>query len=289
MALVSATGHVDAENARRRLPGNTATHVALGIVAVYVLLAVVSPLVLGDYISVHPATRLKPPSATFWFGTDQLGRGIFERTLVGTGNSLLVGACVALLATLIGGGIGLVAGYFRTGEWVIMRLMDGLMAVPSVLLAIALASLLGAGLTTVIIAIAVPEIPRMVRLVRSVVLALRQQPYVLAAISIGTRPTKILFRHILPNAVGALTVQATYVCASAIITESILSFLGIGSTPDSPSWGSIMAYGRPYFQVSPWMILFPGVFLSVLVLTINILGDGLRDMLDPRLRRGATL
>ncbi|MBN9304705.1 MAG: peptide ABC transporter permease [Devosia sp. 67-54] len=289
MALVSATGPVDAEATRRRLPGNAATHVALGIVAVYVLLAVVSPLVLGDYISVHPATRLKPPSATFWFGTDQLGRGIFERTLVGTGNSLLVGACVALLATLIGGGIGLVAGYFRTGEWVIMRLMDGLMAVPSVLLAIALASLLGAGLTTVIIAIAVPEIPRMVRLVRSVVLALRQQPYVLAAISIGTRPAKILFRHILPNAVGALTVQATYVCASAIITESILSFLGIGSTPDSPSWGSIMAYGRPYFQVSPWMILFPGVFLSVLVLTINILGDGLRDMLDPRLRRGATL
>jgi peptide/nickel transport system permease protein len=233
--------------------------------------------------------RLKPPGAAFWFGTDQLGRGVFERTLVGTGNSLIVGASVAVLATVIGGAIGLGAGYFRAGEWAIMRVMDGLMAVPSVLLAIALASLLGGGLTTVVIAIAVPEVPRMVRLVRSVVLTLRQQPYVTAAVSIGTRPAKILLRHILPNAVGALTVQATYVCASAIITESVLSFLGIGSTPDSPSWGSIMAAGRPYFQVSPWMILFPGAFLSVLVLTINILGDGLRDSLDPRLRKGGSL
>ena len=166
-----------------------------------------------------------------------------------------------------------------------MRLMDGMMSIPSVLLAIALAALIGSGLGTVIIAITITEIPRMVRLVRSVVLTLKEQPYVVAAVSLGSRTWKILLLHILPNAIGTLSVQATYVCASAIITEAVLSFLGIGSTPDSPSWGTIMSQGRVYFQLSPWVLFFPGLMLSVLVLSVNILGDTLRDTLDPRLRK----
>jgi peptide/nickel transport system permease protein len=170
-----------------------------------------------------------------------------------------------------------------------MRLMDGLMAIPGVLLAIALASLLGGGLTTIIIAIMVPDLPRMVRLVRSVVLTLKEQPFVTAAISIGTPVPKILALHILPNAVGALSVQATYVCASAIITEAVLSFLGVGAPPDVPSWGNVMAVGRQYFQIAPWIIGFPGILLSILVLAVNILGDALRDRLDPRLAQRSGL
>jgi peptide/nickel transport system permease protein len=209
--------------------------------------------------------------------------------MVGAGNSLIVGILIAITTTICGVLIGLYAGYFRFGDRVIMRVMDGMMTIPGVLLAVALVSVLGGGLVTVVIAIAVPEIPRMVRLVRSVTLTLKEQPFIAASISIGTSTPKILFRHILPNAVGALTVQATYVCAAAIVTESILSFLGIGTPPEIPSWGNIIALGRQYFQIAPWIIFFPGVFLSVLILAINLLGDSLRDGLDPRLTRGGSL
>ena len=257
---------------------------ALAVLVAYIVVAVVSPFLAGDYVNINPTARLIPPGAEHWFGTDQVGRDIFARTLVGTRNSLLVGGSVAILATVIGTTIGLLAGYFQIGEWLIMRIMDGLMAIPGVLLAIAFAALIGGGIGTVIIAITIPEIPRMVRLVRSIVLSLKEQTYVVAAVSLGTRTWKILVRHILPNAVGSLTVQATYVAASAIITEAILSFLGIGSTADSPSWGMIMSQGRLYFQIAPWILFFPGLFLSFMVLTVNILGDSLRDTLDPRLK-----
>ncbi len=236
-----------------------------------------------DVTDLVVADRMQPPSAAHWAGTDHLGRDIFARTMVGSRNSLVVGACVAAATTVPGVLFGLLSGYFRGVDRFLMRLMDGMMAIPGVLLAIALVSLLGGGLTTVIVAITVPEIPRMARLVRSVVLTIRELPFIAAAISIGTSTPKILARHILPNAVGTLTVQATYVCAHAIIVEAVLSFLGVGTPPDIPSWGNIMAVGRQYFQIAPWIIAFPGVLLSVLVLAINILGDTLRDRLDPHL------
>jgi peptide/nickel transport system permease protein len=197
----------------------------------------------------------------------------------------MVGGAVALVSVTFGLAIGLVAGYVRWVDAIVMRIMDGIMAIPGVLLAIALISLAGASLMNVIIAITIPEIPRVVRLVRSVVLTIREQPYVEAAISVGSPLPKILIKHILPNTVAPLIVQATYVCASAVVIEAILSFLGAGTPPEIPSWGNIMAEGRIYFQVAPWILFFPGVFLAITVLAVNILGDGLRDSLDPRIAR----
>ena len=249
------------------------------------LLAICAPLIANDPLKLTPIKRLKPPSEEFWFGTDFLGRDVYARTIYGGQISLTVGIAVALISTAIGLVIGLVAGYVRWVDAIVMRIMDGLMAIPGVLLAIALISLAGASLMNVIIAITVPEIPRMVRLVRSVVLTIREQPYVEAAVSVGTRLPKVLFKHILPNTVAPMIVQATYVCASAIVIEAILSFLGAGTPPEIPSWGNIMAEGRVYFQIAPWIIFFPGVFLAVAVLAVNILGDGLRDSLDPRIAR----
>ncbi|MAP11849.1 MAG: peptide ABC transporter permease [Gammaproteobacteria bacterium] len=249
------------------------------------IIALLAPLITGDPFRLTPIKRLKPPSEDFWFGTDFLGRDVFARTIHGSQISLMVGGAVAAISTFIGLLIGLVAGYVRWVDAIVMRIMDGLMAIPGVLLAIALISLAGASLMNVIIAICVPEIPRVVRLVRSVVLTIREQPYVEAAISVGSPLHKILFRHILPNTVAPLIVQATYVCASAVVIEAILSFLGAGTPPEIPSWGNIMAEGRTYFQIAPWIIFFPGVLLAVTVLAVNVLGDGLRDSLDPRIAR----
>lgn len=272
-----------------RRPIETSAIICAAVLVVFVLVALLSPSLVGDYRSLDTGSRLLAPSAAHWFGTDHLGRDIFARTTVGSQNSLIVGASVALATTVLGVLFGLLSGYFRLVDALLMRVMDGMMAVPGVLLAIALVSLLGGGLPTVIIAITIPEIPRMARLVRSVVLTLRELPFVTAAVSIGTSTPKVLVRHILPNAVGTLTVQATYVCASAIVTEAVLSFLGVGTPPDVPSWGNVMAVGRQYFQIAPWIIAFPGVMLSILVLAINILGDNLRDRLDPHLARRSGL
>lgn len=192
---------------------------------------------------------------------------------------------VAVFATLAGLMIGLISGYSRPVDAVMMRIMDGLMAIPEILLAVTLVAITGASIQNVIVAITIPEIPRVARLVRSVVLLIREEPYVEAAISVGTGIRKMLFRHILPNTVAPLLVQATYVFAAAVITEALLGFIGAGTPPEIPSWGNIMAEGRSYFQLAPYIIFFPGIFLTLSVLAINILGDGLRDMLDPRLAR----
>ena len=238
-----------------------------------------------DPQALSPIRRLRPISEEHWFGTDMLGRDVYSRVIYGTRVSLTVGLAVAVLATTIGLAIGLVTGYLRWLDAVVMRVMDGLMSIPSVLLAIALISLTRASLENVIIAIAIAEVPRVVRLVRSLVLTLREQPYVEAAIASGTRLPAILMRHILPNTLAPLLVQATYIWASAMITEAILSFIGAGTPPNIPSWGNIMAEARSLIQVAPTILLFPGLFLSLTVLSVNLLGDGLRDALDPRLAR----
>ena len=248
-------------------------------------IAAIAPWIAGDPLKLSPINRLRPPSERFWFGTDQFGRDVFARTVHGTRISLIVGLTVAAAASLIGLAIGLVCGFNRTFDSIVMRIMDGIMAIPSILLAIALITLTRPGLAVVIAAIVIPEIPRIVRLTRSVVLSLRSQPFIEAAIAGGTRTPKLLLRHILPNTLAPLIVQSTYIAASAILTEAGLSFLGVGVPPEIPSWGNIIAQGRSFFLIAPWSILIPGAFLAVMVLGVNMLGDGLRDRLDPRLAR----
>ncbi len=271
------------KDALRRHP----TAIAGGVVLVLMIgVALFAPwLGTTDPLALSPIRRLKPPSAQYWFGTDMIGRDVYSRVVYGTRVSLSVGLAVALLASVIGLTVGLVTGYLRWLDAVMMRVMDGLMSIPSVLLAIALISLTRASLQNVIVAIAITEVPRVVRLVRSLVLTLREQPYVEAAIASGTRLPAILLRHILPNTVAPLLVQATYICASAMITEAILSFIGAGTPPNIPSWGNIMAEARSLIQVAGTILLFPGLFLSITVLSVNLLGDGMRDALDPRLAR----
>ena len=249
------------------------------------IIALLASHLTPDPMKLNPIKRLRVPGEGMLFGTDMYGRDVFARTLHGSRIWLLVGLSAAAVSTLFGLTIGLMAGYNRLFDTIVMRFMDGIMAIPSILLAIALVSLTGASVGIVIVAISIPEIPRVVRLVRSVVLTIREQPYVEAAISVGARLPKILLRHILPNTLAPLIVQATYVCASAMITEAILSFLGAGTPPDIPSWGNVISEGRQYFQRAPWIIFFPGVFLTITVLAVNILGDGLRDGLDPRIAR----
>ena len=222
---------------------------------------------------------------TFLMGSDSFGRDVYSRVLYGARVSLLVGLCVALLALAFGIVLGLSAGYLRWLDGPLMRVMDGLMAIPSVLLAIALVALWRPSLTTVVIAIAIPEIPRVTRLVRALVLSIREEPYVEAAISLGTPSARIMFGHILPNCIAPLIVQGTYVVAFAILVEAILSFLGVGLPPDIPTWGNIMAEGRVQFVSYPHNVFFPGVFLAVTVLAVNIIGDGLRDTLDPKMAK----
>jgi peptide/nickel transport system permease protein len=247
--------------------------------------ALLAPLFAGDAITMLPANRLRPPSAEHWFGTDNLGRDVFARTVYGAQISLLVGILVAGVSVGLGLAIGLAAGYNRRLDGPIMRVMDGIMAIPAILLAIALVSLSRASVGIVIAAIVIPEIPRVVRLVRSVVLTVREQPFVEAAVSGGSRRIKILLRHILPSTVAPLIVQATYVCASAILIESALSFLGAGTPPEIPTWGNMIASSRLFLSRAPWTIFFPGACLAIVVLAVNLLGDGLRDRLDPRLAR----
>jgi len=256
------------------------------LLGLIVLMAAFAPyLFTVDPTALAPAKRTRAPSALYWFGTDMLGRDIYSRVVYGARVSLLVGFTVALVSSVIGMAIGLAAGFIRPIDAVVMRVMDGLMSIPSILLAIAFMALLGASVPNVVITVSIAEIPRVSRLVRGVVLSLREQAYVEAAIASGTSILKIIWRHILPNTLAPIIVQATFVCASAMLTEATLSFIGAGTPPDIPSWGNIMAEGRTLWQVKPFIVFFPAVFLSITVLAVNLLGDGLRDALDPRLAK----
>ena len=268
------------------------------VIAVVVLMGLLAPW-LGtiDPTAINPMARNRVPGAQFLmrtdtgdrikmialFGTDGLGRDIYSRVVYGARVSLLVGVVVAVISIVAGLFIGLIAGFFRWLDAVIMRIMDGLMAIPAILLAIAMVSLFRAGVFAVIAAIAVPEIPRVVRLVRSIVLGVREEPYVEAAVTLGTPTAKLIWRHVLPNTIAPLIVQGTFTCASAILVEAILSFLGIGVPPEVPTWGNIMAEGRQVFSLYPHNIIYPGVMLAATILAVNVLGDGLRDTLDPKM------
>lgn len=258
---------------------------ALLLVAMVVLAFAAPWLATYDPQDIDPLARLQAPSAEHWFGTDALGRDVYSRAVWGARVSLLVGLSVAVLATVAGVFLGLVAGFVRWAEGPVMRVMDGLMAIPGILLAIALMAITRASLTTVIVAITVPEIPRVVRLVRSLALTLREQLFVEAAHAVGTRLPTILVRHVLPNMIAPVVVQATFVAASAVLIEASLSFLGVGVPSTTPSWGNMMAEGRNFVAVAFHIILYPGLLLAATVLAINLLGDGLRDALDPRLAR----
>ena len=270
------------------------------ILLIMLVIAILAPF-LGtvDPTRIDPAARNKKPGTEITFkledgktltrtvlmGTDSLGRDVYSRVIYGTRVSLMIGVAVALCAVAIGVVIGLVSGYVRWADGIIMRIMDGLMAIPGILLAIALVSIWRAGLITVIFAIVVPDVPRVVRLVRSIVLTVREEPYVEGAISVGTPTWVLMFRHILPNTIAPLIVQGTFIAAAAILAEAALSFLGIGIPPEIPSWGNIMAEGRTLFRVFPHNIFYPGIFLAFTVLAINIMGDGLRDTLDPKMSK----
>lgn len=284
----------------KRLAANVSVVLGIILILLIALMGVAAPVITkDDPTAINPAGRNKGPGEEISYrnddgkrvkkmvlmGTDTLGRDIFSRVVYGARVSLIVGILVAVTSVAIGLFIGLVSGYYRWLDSIVMRFMDGLMAIPSILLAIALVSLSGASLVAVIVAIAIPEIPRVVRLVRSIVLSIREEPYVEAAISVGTPTPKILYRHVLPNTIAPLIVQATYICGSAILLEAILSFLGVGIPPETPTWGNIMAEGRGMFQLLPHNILIPGAFLTLTVLAVNMLGDGLRDTLDPRMSK----
>jgi peptide/nickel transport system permease protein len=291
-AAITASAAADEAPARRRVGILRLVRryptIAIGstILCLIILMAIFAPL-LGtiDPTAISTRLRTREPSGQFWFGTDMLGRDIYSRVLYGARVSLVVGFSVAVCASIGGLIIGLISGYMRKVDAVLMRVMDGIMSIPSILLAVALMALTRGSVGNVILAITIAEIPRVSRLVRGVVLSLREQPYVDAAIASGTSTPVIIVKHILPNTLAPIIVQATYICAAAMITEAILSFIGAGTPPIIPSWGNIMAEGRALWQVKFYIVLFPALFLSVTVLAVNLLGDGLRDALDPRLAK----
>jgi peptide/nickel transport system permease protein len=256
------------------------------MLAIIISMAIFAPyLFTTDPTALAPARRTRAPSAQYWFGTDMLGRDVYSRVIYGSRVSLQVGFSVAILSSIIGTFIGMMSGFVRWLDPLIMRIIDGLMSIPPILLAIALMALTRASWQNVVIAITVAEVPRVARLVRGVVLSLREQPYVEAAVASGTRLPKIIWTHILPNTLAPVIVQGTFVLASAMLTEATLSFIGAGTPPIIPSWGNIMAEGRALWQVKPYIVFFPALFLSVSVLAVQLLGDGLRDALDPRLAK----
>ncbi|MGY3078107.1 peptide/nickel transport system permease protein [Bradyrhizobium sp. LM6.10] len=256
-----------------------------GLLTLLIVLALAAPLYAGDPLNMDPFKRLQPPSAEMWLGTDNLGRDVFARTVFGAWISLAVGLTSAAGAVFVGLLIGVLAGYNRRFDNIVMRIMDGLMSIPTILLAIALISLTRPGVGILIVAITIPHTPSTARLVRSVVLSVRERPYVEAALCGGARLPKVLWRHILPSTIPALMVQSANLCASAILTEAGLSFLGVGVPPEIPSWGNMIATSRLYLAIAPWSVFAPGICLAVTVLAVNLLGDGMRDLFDPRSKR----
>lgn len=260
--------------------------IAFVLLSAVLLLTLFSPwIATHDPLAMDPLMRLKPPSEDHLLGTDNFGRDLFSRMILGGRISLFIGISTAIVALTFGVVIGLVAGFFRLADALIMRAMDALMAMPSILIAIALVALNGPSVGSVIAAITIPEVPRVVRLVRSVILTAREEPYVEAAIALGSPTGKILFQHLLPNTMAPMIVQGTYIVASAILTEALLSFLGAGISTEVPTWGNIMAEGRQYFRISPAIVLWPGFLLTICVLSINLIGDAARDALDPRMKK----
>jgi peptide/nickel transport system permease protein len=271
---------------RAALIDNPLLATAIAFLLLVILAAVFAPLLTSaDPILINPVNRLKPPSTELWFGADTMGRDVFARTLYGARTSLIVGVSAAVCALAIGLVVGLIAGYFPLIDAVVMRIMDGIMSIPSIVLAVALVAITGANLFTVLVAIVLPEFPRVVRLVRGVILGLRNEAYVEAAVSLATPAWRILLRHMLPNTLAPLIVQGSFILASAVLTEAVMSFLGVGLPPEVPSWGNIISEGRTYFQIRPGLVFFPGVLLALTVLAINLIGDALRDALDPKLAR----
>ncbi|RCW70325.1 ABC transporter permease [Pseudorhodoferax soli] len=259
---------------------------SLVLLLVLVAISVGAPLLAQhDPAALTPRARLQPSSPVYWLGTDSLGRDLLSRVLYGGRLSITLAALVSLISVIVGLAIGLAAGYFRKLDAPVMRVMDGVMAIPGLLLAVAMVSLGGANIATMVIAIAIPEVPRIARLVRGVVLSVREAPYVEASVGSGTPTLKVLWRHIMPSTINPLVVQATFVCAAAILTEAVLGFLGLGFPPEIPSLGTIISEGRPFFQRAPWIVLCPGIFLALLILAVNMFGDALRDRLDPRFSR----
>jgi peptide/nickel transport system permease protein len=274
------------QKARRFIRRNPTMIAGALLLALMALVAIGAPwLHTVNPVDMNPIDRLKSPGAGHWFGTDMYGRDSYSRVIYGSRISLFVGLVVAALTSVIGLAVGLVSGFVRRLDNVIMRAMDGIMALPDLLLAISFVALTEASVRNVIIALVIPQTPRMVRLVRSIVLVLREQPFVESALAMGARLPRLMVRHLLPNTLAPLIVQGTYVMASAVLIEAGLSFLGAGTPPEIPSWGNIMAEARSYVRVAFWLLLFPGLFLALTVLSINLLGDGLRDLLDPRIAR----
>jgi peptide/nickel transport system permease protein len=297
---VEAAAVVEQPSAWKRARRNTSVRIGGVVLLLLVAVAFLAPwLGTVDPSLFDPSSRDLLPGAAgeittldgeilkhvFLMGSDSFGRDIYSRVIFGTRVSLLVGVCTAMVALAFGIVLGLCAGFLRWLDGALMRVMDGVMAIPAILIAIALVAMWRGSLLTVVVAIAIPEIPRVTRLVRSLVLTIREEPYVEAAISLGTPTWRIMLRHILPNTVAPLVVQGTFICASGILVEAILSFLGVGLPPDIPTWGNVMAEGRTQFNSYPHNIFFPGIFLAVTVLAVNILGDGLRDTLDPKMAK----
>ncbi|HEY5798074.1 MAG TPA: ABC transporter permease [Bosea sp. (in: a-proteobacteria)] len=289
---MSASAQASSTPAQGALAGgllsNPVVLLSAALLLAIALSAIFAAVVTGsDPFLIRPRLRLRPPGSDFWFGTDALGRDVFALVLHGGKLSLLVGLLAALAGAVIGTAIGLVTGYLRWLDPVVMRIMDAMMAIPGILFAVALVSLVGPSLVSIVAAITFSEIPRVTRLVRSVVLSVREESYVRAAEGLGIPPVLVLLRHILPSCIAPLIVQTTYMFAAAILSEAVLGFLGVGFPPDIPSWGNVMAEGRAVFQRAPWTIIAPGLFLATTVMAVNLLGDGLRDRLDPRLSRAA--
>ncbi|KRE15983.1 peptide ABC transporter permease [Bosea sp. Root483D1] len=260
--------------------------IGLIVLTIIALLAILAPLIAPYSPSrLSVVNRLKPPSERWFFGTDEFGRDIFSRTIYAGQLSLLVGAAATALAAVLGITLGLMAGFFRKLDSVIARIIDAMMAFPDILLAISLVAALGPSLATVIVALGIVYAPRLARIVRASTLIIRELPYVEAARALGVPTWRIMTRHVLRNLVSPILVQASFIFAYAMLAEASLSFLGVGVSPEVPTWGTMIAGGRQYIGQADWMMLFPGAAIVLTVLSLQLVGDGLRDLLDPRLRK----
>ena len=255
------------------------------LVTINVVVAVLAPAIgRWDPLLLDVKARLAAPSATHWFGTDDVGRDVWSRVIYGARLSMIVGVSVVLFSFVAGIVFGLLGGYYRRVDNVLMRVMDGIMAFPGIILAIALMASLGPSVVNVIVALGIVYVPRVARIVRGSVLVIRETPYVEAALALGARDVTVLWKHILPNCLSPVIVQGTFIFAAAVLGEAALSFLGVGVPPQIPSWGNVLAEGRLYLQQAPWLTLFPGAAIMACILGLNLFGDGLRDLLDPKLR-----